>query len=366
MKLEQEFKGKKILVTGHTGFKGAWLCLMLLKLGAKVCGYSLNPDTSPNLYDILNLKESMESKIGDIRDFENLKKTFDSYKPEIIFHLAAQPIVRYSYEEPRYTFETNAMGTVNILECVRLTNCAKAIVNVTSDKCYENLEIQKPYKETDKLGGYDPYSSSKAVSELITSSYRNSFFNTKDYNIRHQTLVSSARAGNVIGGGDWAADRLVPDCIRAIRDNREIVLRNPYAVRPWQHVFEPLRGYMILAANLYKGDLSSARAWNFGPNKDSVLTVSDLTSKLISYIGKGSYKIESDDSKHEANLLMLDNSDAVSLLNWHPVLNIENGIKYTTDWYNAFYSKKMEMREYSINMFEKYNSLSEKEDTVRI
>ena len=272
------YKGKKVLVTGHTGFKGSWLSLWLIKLGAKVIGYALEPPTNSNHFELLNL--DMVSIIGDIRDRDRLNAIFKKYKPEVVFHLAAQPLVRYSYINPVETFETNVMGTINVFEACRITESVKAIVNITSDKCYENKEWIWGYRESDPLGGYDPYSASKGCAELVTSSYRKSFFNPEDYSKKHNTLLASARSGNVIGGGDWGKDRLIPDIVRAISKNEKLYIRNPKATRPWQHVLEPLSGYLFLGQMLLEGKTEFADAWNFGPNEGCHTDVETVVKKI--------------------------------------------------------------------------------------
>ncbi|MDI6733181.1 MAG: CDP-glucose 4,6-dehydratase, partial [Planctomycetota bacterium] len=254
------YRNKKVMVTGHTGFKGSWISLWLSELGAKVIGYALKPETKPNLFDIINLKNIISHHIGDIRNFAKLKRIIKASKPDMIFHLAAQPLVRRSYLEPQYTYEVNVLGTINMLEAVRQTNSIRAVINVTSDKCYENKEQKQGYKETDRLGGYDPYSSSKGCAELVTAAYIKSFFNPERYK-SHRVTVASVRAGNIIGGGDWSKDRLVPDCIRALAKNKTIIIRNPNAIRPWQYVLEPLYGYLLLGSHLLKRETKYIGAW---------------------------------------------------------------------------------------------------------
>jgi len=347
------FKNRKVLVTGHTGFKGSWLCLWLHEMGADVLGYSLAPEGVPNLYETLGLNQKIKSITGDIRDEDSLKNAFYTHQPEVVFHLAAQPLVRLSYKNPKYTYETNIMGTINMLEAVRETPSVKAVVNVTSDKCYENKEWVYGYREQDPMGGYDPYSSSKGAVEIITSAYRNSFFTPSKYNSEHTVALASARAGNVIGGGDWSEDRLVPDCIRSLSLGMPVTIRNPESVRPWQYVLEPISGYLHLASCLYLSGSKYADSWNFGPHDNDVLTVRELTQLLIKSWGQGEYKVISDSRLHEAGLLRLDISKASSLLNWNPVYTVDIAIEETSNWYKAYYQKE-NMYEYSVYQLEKY------------
>ena len=326
------FEGKTVLVTGHTGFKGSWLSIWLKELGANVIGYSLEPYTQNGNFVVADVDRKIKSNIGDIRDYDKLKGIFDQYQPEIVFHLAAQPVVRLSYEQPKLTYDTNIGGTVNLLECCRTTDSVKVIINVTSDKCYENKEWIWGYRENDRIGGHDPYSSSKGCTEIITAAYRNSFFYVNN------KFLSSVRAGNVIGGGDWREDRLVPDCIRALKKGKPIGIRSPLSVRPWQHVLEPLSGYLLLASKMYEDGDKFSGAWNFGPYHGSTITVEEFVKKLIGYWGSGQYKDLSKQSSHEpheASLLMLDISKAINLLNWAPVLNVSEAIEYTVNWYKA-------------------------------
>jgi CDP-glucose 4,6-dehydratase len=329
------YKDKKVLVTGHTGFKGTWLSFWLTKLGAQVIGISDKVITSPAHFELLKI--DMQSFMIDIRNKEALNDKIQAINPDIVFHLAAQSLVRYSYLNPVETFQTNVMGTVNILEACRLQPSVKAIVVVTSDKCYENLESGRTYSETDPMGGYDPYSSSKGCAELVVSSYRNSFFNLDDFGYKHHVLVASARAGNVIGGGDWSTDRLIPDIIRAAVVKKEVIIRNPQAVRPWQHVLEPVYGYLLLGAKLLAGEKSFASAWNFGPRHNEVMNVNEVLNHARSLWNDVKYKIEKDEKMHEAQLLMLDCSKANDVLNWHPVWNTEQAIYHTINWYREYY-----------------------------
>lgn len=325
------YKNKKILITGHTGFKGSWLSLLLNKLGAEVYGYALEPPTRPSLYQEAILRGLISSHIADVRDLEELKKYVKKIQPQIVFHLAAQPLVRDSYKSPVLTFETNVMGTVNLLESCRNVDSIKAIVNITTDKCYENNEWVWGYRETDRLGGFDPYSNSKACSELITASYRDSFFNAKLYS-KHGVAVASARAGNVIGGGDWAKDRLIPDFIRSIIDNKKLVIRNPLATRPWQHVLEPLTGYLTLAKNLFENGVDYSGAWNFGPADSDVISVETVMKSICELWGsEATYEIKPV-TLHESNNLKLDCSKANSLLAWFPKWNAQKAISSIVEW----------------------------------
>jgi CDP-glucose 4,6-dehydratase len=323
--LSSIFKGRTVLVTGHTGFKGSWLSIWLKEIGAHVVGYALKPHTSRDNFAVSKLDTQIESIIGDIRDYTSLKQIFDKYHPEIVFHLAAQPIVRLSYKQPRETYATNLIGTVNLLECCRLTDSVKVVVNVTSDKCYQNNEWDWGYRETDTLGGHDPYSSSKACSEIITAAYRDSFFNGK--------YVSTVRAGNVIGGGDWQLDRLVPDCIRSLLQESPIILRNPESTRPWQHVLEPLSGYLLLASRMWVDGETYSGAWNFSPYQQSAIPVKELVTWVIYHWGKGKYTCSNIAHPHEDKMLALDSSKARRLLGWKSRLNIDKTVKYTVDWY---------------------------------
>jgi CDP-glucose 4,6-dehydratase len=332
------YKNKNVLVTGHTGFKGSWLAIWLRELGANVIGFSLDPYTNEDNFVVSDLKNKITDIRGDIRDINSLQKVFEEHKPEFVFHLAAQPLVRLSYEQPRETYETNVMGTLNVLECIRKSDSVHVGVMITTDKCYENKEQIWGYRENDPMGGYDPYSSSKGCAELLIASYRNSYFNTK-YFSEHKKAIASARAGNVVGGGDWSKDRLVPDCIRALQQNEDIIIRNPYSTRPWQHVLEPLGGYLLLGSKLYEDGEKYSSAWNFGPDSDSIVPVKDVVSDIVEHWGSGCWKDVSnkDDEKlHEANLLALDCTKAKVYLNWTPRYNIGQCLKVTVDWYSKF------------------------------
>jgi CDP-glucose 4,6-dehydratase len=331
------YKDKRVLVTGHTGFKGSWLSLWLKLLGAKVTGYALSAPTEPSHFELLGL--DINHVEGDILDEDKLEAVFRKVKPEIVFHLAAQPLVRESYNNPVLTYKTNIIGTLNVFEACRKTPSVKAIINVTSDKCYSNKEIIWGYRETDEMGGYDPYSSSKGCAELLTSSYRNSFFNNKNGNTN--VLLASARAGNVIGGGDWAKDRLIPDIMKAVSQNCVVQIRNPKATRPWQHVLEPLSGYLLLGAELYKNGDNKAEAWNFGPDYSDTITVEDLLVKTKNYWSDLQYTINRDENQpHEANSLFLDCSKAKTYLEWKPVWNCDQALKTTVEWYKNYYEEQ--------------------------
>ncbi len=348
------YKGKKVFITGHTGFKGSWLSLWLSYLGAEVTGYSLKPPTQPNMFEAIGLEQVIQSKIGDILDPKSLNLAIENCRPDFVFHLAAQPLVRLSYQEPKLTYETNVIGTLNVLEAVRKTPSVKSCVVITTDKCYENKEWPYGYRENDPLGGYDPYSSSKACSELVVSAYRNSFFNSSEFGKAHETALASARAGNVIGGGDWAADRLVPDCIRYLNEARPIELRNPGATRPWQHVMEPIAGYLWLGALLYNKNTLYNEAWNFGPYDESVVSVEKVVREIIRLWGKGEIIINKEKHPHEASLLKLDISKAQSKLGWKPVYSIQNALDKTVKWYMEYFDNKDNIKEFTIRQIEEY------------
>lgn len=327
---------KKVFVTGHTGFKGSWLSLWLQMLGADVCGYALTPATTLNLFDLANVADGMTSVTGDIRDLDFLRQVMHSYQPDIVIHMAAQALVRESYHNPVDTYAVNVMGTVNVLEAVRHVPSVRAVVSVTSDKCYENREWVWGYRETDPMGGYDPYSSSKGCAELITTAYRQSFFNPADY-AQHGVAVASVRAGNVIGGGDWAKDRLVPDIVQAWLDGKEVVIRNPQAVRPWQYVLEPLNGYLMLAEKLFTHGCAYCGGWNFGPNESGVKTVAWVVNQLQQFWGDDARWIQDGGVQpHEANLLTLDCSKARTQINWEPVLDLPTALAWIVDWTKAW------------------------------
>jgi len=355
------YKNKKVLITGHTGFKGSWLSLWLTKVGANVIGYSLEPPTEPNLFDALRLDKKLIHIIGDVRNEEKLFSIFEKYKPEIVFHLAAQPLVRLSYTQPKLTYETNIMGTINVLEVVRKTKSVKVCIIITTDKCYENKEWIYGYREIDPMGGYDPYSSSKACAELVVSAYRNSFFSPKDYGKIHNITLSSVRAGNVIGGGDWGEDRLIPDCIKTLSQNKIINIRNPQATRPWQYVLEPLSGYLLLGSKMYKYGKRYSSAWNFGPNDNDIITVKEIVKSLIKNWDNGDYKVDTSSQPHEAGLLKLDTSKARTFLGWKPVYNINKTIERTVSWYKNFYNgmEKEELYKITVKEIQDYVKILE-------
>ncbi|MBM2816002.1 MAG: rfbG [Ignavibacteria bacterium] len=344
------YQGKKVLITGHTGFKGSWLALWLTKLGAEVIGYSLPPPTEPNHYNLLNL--DINSTIADIRDLNKLIEVFQTTQPDIVFHLAAQPIVRLSYQEPIETLSANIIGTANVLEACRKTQSVKAAVMITSDKCYENKEWIWGYKETDQMGGYDPYSASKGCAELVISSYRNSFFNLKDYGKSHNSLIASTRAGNVIGGGDWAPDRLMPDIARATSESKPVIIRNPKSTRPWQHVLDPLFGYLLLGSKLLEGKPEFADAWNFGPGNEGMLSVIEVSELFKKSWSDVEFVINHDaNAPHEASMLKLDISKANYRLNWKPVWETARGISATAEWYKEYYQNGKIITEKQLGQF---------------
>lgn len=347
------WKGRKVFLTGHTGFKGSWLSLMLQELGAELTGFALNPATTPNLFEIAGVERGMESIIGDVRDIHALKEAMMMTQPEVVIHMAAQPLVVYSYENPVETYSTNVMGTVNLLECVRFCSSVKSVVNVTTDKCYENKEWIWPYREDEALGGFDPYSNSKACSEMITASFRSSFFNEKKYE-EHRVGIATARAGNVIGGGDWAANRLVPDILEAIDKNITLKLRSPDAIRPWQHVLEPLRGYLILAEHLMKDGVSFSGAWNFGPREADAETVSWIVNKLSEEINKRiNIQYLSNNQLHEANILKLDTTKSNKYLGWKPIIKLSMALQMTVNWHEA-YKNNHKMLDFTLMQIKEY------------
>lgn len=333
--IEKIFDKRRVFITGHTGFKGSWLSIWLRELGAEVLGYSLEPPSDPNNFEASNLSSKITDIRGDIREFVRLKNILGEFQPEIVFHLAAQPLVRYSYEEPRMTFETNVLGTVNMYELIRITPSVRVFINVTSDKCYENKEWIWGYRENDSLGVNDPYSGSKACAEFVSQAYIKAFFIRKE-----DVGIASVRAGNVIGGGDWGSDRLLPDCIRALASNDTIVIRNPRAIRPWQHVLEPLYGYLLLAAKLFEKPNDYMGAWNFGPDNSCCISVNEIVEKVISHWGSGDWKespAELDNNKYEMMVLKLNCDKAHSFLGWRCILDINTAIKMTLEWYKTFY-----------------------------
>ena len=329
------YKDKVVLITGHTGFKGSWLAFWLSQLGAKVIGYSLDAPTNPNHIGLLKI--DMVSLKGDIRDIHYLNKTLNRYKPDLVFHLAAQPLVRYSYKNPIETYETNVLGTLKVFEACKKNNI-KAIVNITSDKAYENKEWDKGYKEDDVLGGYDPYSSSKGCADLLTNSYRNSFFNIKDYKKSHNTLLASCRSGNVIGGGDWAKDRLMSDIMISVSMDKKVSIRNQNATRPWQHVLEPISGYLYIGTKLLQEKIEYGEAWNFGPSDEANITVAEVVKNVKNLWDKIDYEFNEDtDQPHEASLLKLDCSKANTFLKWTSVWDSKKTFRKTVHWYKSFY-----------------------------
>lgn len=358
---EKFWKHKKVLVTGHTGFKGSWLSLWLKLLGAEVFGYALPPRTKNDNFVLTNLQQRMDNNLADIRDYHQLLNVFQQRQPEIVFHLAAQPIVRESYRKPKETFDINIGGTVNLLECCRLTESVQVIINITSDKCYENREQCRGYCEGDRLGGFDPYSSSKAGSEIISAAYRQSFFNPKSSK-RHGKSLATARAGNVIGGGDWQRDRLLPECLVALHQKRPIVIRNPNATRPWQHVLEPLSGYLLLAEKMFCQPEKYQGAWNFGPQNEAAITVAQLADMVVTIWGSGSWEKTADnngganDELHESTLLQLDISKAETVLRWSPRWDIVTSLEKTIDWYKEFFRNPGNMYTYALEQIREYQN----------
>ena len=333
--MSEFWNGKKVLITGHTGFKGSWLTFWLKTLGAEVCGYALAPEGSPNLFENLDLAKQINSYVGDVRDLPQFEKTLQDFQPEIVFHLAAQSLVRRSYRQPVDTYTTNVIGTVNVLDAVRRAGNVKSVVIITTDKVYENNEWHWAYRENERLGGFDPYSNSKACAELAAAAYRNSFFDDSE------TLIATARAGNVIGGGDWSEDRLLPDVFRSLIFGDNLEIRNPYSVRPWQHALEPLAGYMKLAEKLHAGEKKFAEAWNFGPSEEDSKPVGWILEKIKQIWNESvNWKIDEGEQPHEARLLKLDSTKAKHELNWLPKLNLDEAVKLTAEWYRGFKDKK--------------------------
>lgn len=353
------YKGKKVLITGNTGFKGSWLTYWLLKMGANVKGISLRQNTTPNHFSLLKL--DIETDFIDINNFNELEKSIINFKPEIIFHLAAQPLVMKSYLNPLETFNTNIIGTANIFEISKKLKSLRAIVNITTDKCYLNKEINTGYIETDALGGYDPYSASKACSEIITSSYRNSFFNLKDYNKSHSVLIASARAGNVIGGGDWSKDRLIPDLIKASSSNKKTIIRNPKSIRPWQHVLEPLTGYLLIGQKLLQKEKIFADSWNLGPDENEFNSVSEVVNIAKKHWIKINFKFQKNNVLHEAKLLKLNSNKAYNLLNWKSIWKLEEAVEKTILWYKEFEEKNII---YTENQLKEYVKIAKKEKLI--
>jgi len=351
------YKGKNVFITGHTGFKGSWLSIWLTRLGADITGYALNPPTNPSMFRLCKIDEKVNSIIGDIRDRDSLSKAIMDSRPEIVFHLAAQPLVKLSYEKPVETFETNIMGTVNLLESVRDCSSVRAVVNVTTDKCYENRESFWGYRENDRLGGYEPYSSSKACSELITESYRNSFFHPDNYD-EHKVAIATARAGNVIGGGDFALDRLIPDCIRGIMANEKIYIRSPHAIRPWQHVLEPIAGYLNLGKKLYLEGSKYIGAWNFGPNECNEKNVEYIVSNICSLWGDNfSYETDIRHHPHETSYLKLDSYKARNLLGFNCKFSINKALEMVVDWTKEYIKNEENLYNFTLSQISEYELL---------
>jgi len=358
------WKGHRVLVTGHTGFKGSWLALWLLQMGAEVAGYALPPRTPADNFVVCGLKSRMYSSIGDIRDFAGLEHLFAEFRPETVFHLAAQPLVRHSYREPKETFDVNLGGTVNLLECCRRNDCVRSIVVITSDKCYENREMERGYREDDPLGGTDPYSASKAGAEIIATAYRRSFFNPDNFS-RHGKALASARAGNVIGGGDWQTDRLIPDCIRALQERKTITIRNPRATRPWQHVLEPLAGYLRLAEKLAAAPARFSGAWNFGPAPEDCREVAWIVRQIVRLWGNGTWQVTGDSEQlHEAGRLHLDNRKAVSELGWQPAWDLAVGLEKTVAWYRGFQRQPEKIKKVTLEQIMEYQQVIRRKSTT--
>lgn len=353
------YKDKVVLVTGHTGFKGSWITMWLKLLGAKVIGYSQEPNTNPSLFNICEVEKDIISIIGDIRDEQHIYDVIEKYRPEMVFHMAAQPLVRDSYENPKETYEINVMGTISLFEAIRKSDFVKTIVNITTDKCYENKEWIYGYREVDPMGGYDPYSSSKACVELLTSSYRRSFFEEK------KVKIATVRAGNVIGGGDWAKDRLIPDIVRSITFDNDVYIRNPKSIRPWQHVLEPLSGYLWLGALMLEGKSVYSEGWNFGPEYNDTLTVKEILDKTIEIWGKGNYVLDLNQNVHEANLLKLDISKAKSILSWRPLYNSNKAIEETVVWYKNYYQNpNINIKEFTLKQINEYVKYARKNNVI--
>jgi CDP-glucose 4,6-dehydratase len=345
--LKKNYKGKKVFLTGHTGFKGSWLLKIFDLLEADVMGYALEPITENDLFYLINGNKICTSKIGDLRNKNFLEKELTAFNPDFIFHLAAQPLVRMSYEIPAETFEVNVIGTLNVLESLKLLKKKCTVVVITTDKVYHNNEWEYPYRESDRLGGYDPYSASKACSELVVQSYRNSFFHPERYD-EHKKEIAVARAGNVIGGGDWSKDRLIPDIAKAFSNGKAVIIRNPESIRPWQHVLEPLLGYLLLGANLQKNPKSFSQAYNFGPNQSDTLSVKDMIKLAIKKWGSGEFVEEKNGIHyHEAGLLKLDISKTISELKWKPKMNALNAVSLTIDWYKEYYANRSNIEEFT-------------------
>ena len=346
----QFWKGKRVFVTGHTGFKGSWLSLWLQLMGAEVKGFSLAPPTQPALFEVAKVGDNMQTEIGDIRNLQQLSQSIRAFNPDVLLHLAAQPLVRLSYKEPVDTYSTNVMGTVNVLEAARYAPQLKSVVIITTDKCYENREWEWGYRENEPMGGHDPYSNSKGCAELVVSAYQRSFFHTPD-----TAAVASARAGNVIGGGDWAEDRLIPDILRAFEKQQSVIIRNPLSTRPWQHVLEPLSGYLVLAQRLWQDGKAFAEGWNFGPKDDDCQPVQWILDKMVHFWGDGAhYEIDKSEQPHEANFLKLDCSKAAMHLKWHPKWRLEQTLEQIVHWHRAWL-EGADMQAKCLQEIEKYN-----------
>jgi CDP-glucose 4,6-dehydratase len=351
------WRGKRVLLTGHTGFKGSWLALWLQSLGTEVTGYALQPSTAPSLFETAKVGDGMKSVIADIRDLPALRQAMADARPEVVIHMAAQPLVRLSYQNPVETYSTNVMGTVHLLEAVRQTPGVKAVVNITTDKCYENREWVWSYRENEPMGGYDPYSNSKGCAELVSAAYRSSFFNAKKH-AKHGVAIATVRAGNVIGGGDWAQDRLIPDILVAFEGKQAARIRNPHAIRPWQHVLEPLRGYLTLAERLYQHGPDYAEGWNFGPNDEDAKTVGWIVEQISALWGQdAAWQVDAGEHPHEAVYLKLDISKARSRLNWHPALNLKQALQLIVDWSQAR-SSGADMQQFTLSQIQSYQALT--------
>jgi CDP-glucose 4,6-dehydratase len=354
---KHNWKGRKVFLTGHTGFKGGWLALWLTKLGAEVRGYALDPCTTPSLFEVAKVGSVIEDIRGDIRDAAKLNAAMTEFKPDIVMHLAAQPLVRYSYDDPIGTYETNVIGTARVLEAVRKTPSVRAVVSVTTDKCYENKETLRPYKESDPLGGYDPYSSSKACAEIVSAAYRQSYFPVAEL-AKHRVALATARAGNVIGGGDWSTDRLIPDLVRGFLAGEAVRIRRPKAIRPWQHVLESLFGYIRLAEELYQQDPKFATAYNFGPAEEDAQPVEWIAEKMTKFWGDGAtWVLDPDPGVHEAGYLKLDAGKAHAELGWTPRLDLETALEWLVAWYRGWEAGDA-MQEFSLNQIAEYEALT--------
>jgi len=352
------WRGKHVFLTGHTGFKGSWMSLWLQSLGAELTGFALQPPTQPSLFKEANIADGMQTVIGDIRDLALLQQAMQAAQPEIVIHMAAQPLVRYSYQNPVETYSTNVMGTVHVLEAVRNTPGVKSVVNITTDKCYENREWIWGYRENEPMGGYDPYSNSKGCAELVSAAYRSSFFNPQSHS-QHGVALATVRAGNVIGGGDWAQDRLLPDILAAFEQGQIVSIRNPHAIRPWQHVLEPLRGYLTLAERLYEHGSNYAEGWNFGPNDEDAKPVGWIIKKMAEMWGDGvQWQIDSGEHPHEAAYLKLDSSKARSRLDWYPALRLDDALKLIVDWAKQR-QEGADIRQITLAQIKAYQTLTE-------